>query len=134
MTANNPRAVAMLIAQLTFRGMPLAQGITLAQLIRLHELQGSEMNSLLNAAMDLPIPALPEKQICLGKHTFPSVGEMAGQLIAYGLAQKLGVEKIGMLTCIAGWILSAELEPQQTVRIMGDVIQSAVLKANATPS
>ena len=39
MTANNPRAVAMLIAQLTFRGMPLVQSITLAQLIRLHEVQ-----------------------------------------------------------------------------------------------
>ena len=123
MTENSPRAVAMLIAQLTFRGMPLAQGMTLAQLIRLHGLQESEIDSLLNAAMDLPIPTLPEKQICLGKHIFPSVGEMAGHVIAFGLSQKLGVEKTGMLTCIAGWILSAELEPQQTVRIMGDAIQ-----------
>lgn len=121
----------MLIAQLTFRGMPLVQGITLAQLIRLHELQASEMNSLLNAAMDLPIPVLPEKPICLGKHTFFSVGEMAGHLIAFGLSQKLGVEKIGMLVCIAGWMLSAELEPQQTVHIMSDAIQSAVLNASS---
>lgn len=134
MTAYSPRVVAMLIAQLTFRGMPLVQGITLAQLIRLHELQASEINSLLNAAMDLPIPSLPDKPICLGKHTFFSVGEMAGHLIAFGLSQKLGVEKIGMLICIAGWILNAELGPQQTVRIMNDAIQSAVLNASSIHS
>lgn len=124
----------MLIAQLTFRGMSLSQGMTLAKLIRLHELQDSEVHSLLNAARDLPISVLPEKPVCLGKHTFPSVGEMAGHLITFGLSQKLGIEKIGMLTCIAGWILSAELEPQQSVRIMGDAIQSAVLKVNSTHS
>ncbi len=124
----------MLIAQLTFRGMPLAQGMRLATLIRLHGVQDSEVHSLLNAARDLPISDPPEKPICLGKHTFPSAGEMASHLITFGLSQKLGVEKIGMLICIAGWMLRAELEPKQTVRIMGDAIQSAVLKANSTHS
>lgn len=131
MIANYPCAVAMLIAQLTFRGMPLAQGMTLAKLIRLHEIRDSEVRSLLDAAMDLPISALPEKRICFGKHTFPNVGEMIGDLITRGLSQKLGAEKIGMLIRMAGWILSAKLEPQQTVSIMSDAIQS-VLSANAT--
>ena len=121
----------MLIAQLTFRGMPLAQGMTLAKLIRLHELRDSEVRCLLDAAMDLPISALPEKRICFGKHIFPNFGEMIGDLIACGLSQKLGAEKIGVLICVAGWILSAKLEPQQTVTIMSDAIQS-VLWTNAT--
>lgn len=121
----------MLIAQLTFRGMPLAQGMMLAKLIRLHALRDSEVRCLLDAAMDLPISAHPGKRICFGKQTFPSFGEMIGDLIACGLSQKLGAEKIGMLICVAGWIVSAKLEPQQTVTIMSDAIQS-VLWTNAT--
>ena len=124
----------MLIAQLTFRGMPLAQGMTLANLIRLHALGDSEVRSLLKAAIDLPIFDRPEKPICLGEHTFPNMGEMVGHLITFGLSQKLGIKEIGMLTCIAGWILSTKLESQQTVRVRGDAFQSAVLKANPTHS
>lgn len=120
----------MLIAQLTFRGMPLGQGMALSRLIRLHEIQDSEMDSLLSAAMDLPIPSVQEKSICLGKHTFPSVGETAGHLIAFGLIQKLGVEKIGMLTCIVGRILGAALGPQQAIDIGGEAIAPAAVKAN----
>lgn len=116
----------MLIAQLTFRGMPLAQGMTLAKLIRLHELRDSEVRCLLDAAMDLPISTLPEKRIYFGKHTSLNFGEMIGDLIAGGLSQKLGAEEIGALICVAGWILGAKLEPQQTVTIMSDAIQSVL--------
>lgn len=124
--------VALLIAQLTFRGMPLAQGMRLARLVRLHGISEKEVHSLLGAVMDLPISVLPEKQISLGKHTFLSAGEMVGHLIALGLSKKFGAEKIGGLIHITAWMLREELEPQQTVAIWSDAIQSTPI--NGVPS
>lgn len=103
----------MLVAQLTFRGMSLAQGMTLAKLIRLHELQDSAVRSLLKVAMKLPIPILSEKSMLLGERTFHSVGEMVGDLIAFGLSKKLDVEKIGMLIHVTGWFLNVEFDPKR---------------------
>lgn len=100
----------MLVAQLTFRGMSLAQGMTLANLIRLHEIQDSAVRSLLNVAINLPTPTLPEKQAPHGERTF-SVGEMVGDVIAFGLCKKLDAEKIGTLIHATGWFLHVELEP-----------------------
>ena len=121
----------MLIAQLTFCGMPIAQGMTLAKLIRLHEIQDNEVHCLLEAVMELPIFVLPEKHITLGRRIFPSAGEVVGHLIILGLAKKLGVEEIGLFTRIVGWILTEELAPQQTVVILSDAIQRALSDVNS---
>jgi len=110
----------MMIAQLTFRGMPLAQGMLLARMIRLHEIQDNEIRWLCKAVMELPIPALSEKHITLGSRTFQSTGEAVGHLIIFGLSEKLGIEEIGLLTLIAGWILI-----DKVAAILGDAIQRA---------
>jgi len=123
----------MMIAQLTFRGMPLAQGMTLANMIRLHEIQDNEVHCLLEAVRELPISHLPEKHITLGRHTFTSTGEVVGHLIALGLAKKLSIEEIGLFTRIVGWILTNKLAPQQVIDILSDAIQRALPNVNSMP-
>lgn len=125
--------VSMMIAQLTFRGMSLAQGMTLARMIRLHEIRDDEMHCLLEAVRELPISPLPEKHIALDRRTFPNAGEVVGHLIAVGLAKKLGVEEIGLFIRIVGWILTNKLAPQQAIDILSDAIQRALPGRNSRP-
>lgn len=104
-----PCYVSVMIAQLTFRGMPLAQGMTLAQVIRLHGLEHTEVHALLQAAVELPTPIHPGKHIIWGGHTFQSLGEAACHCIVGGLSQKHSVEEIGSSLRTLGGMLPTTL-------------------------
>lgn len=92
-----------MIAQLTFRGMSLAQGMTLARLIRLHGLEHTEVRALLKAVVELPATPLPGKNITWSGHTFASLGEAACHCIIAGLTQKHDIYKIALLIRVIGW-------------------------------
>lgn len=98
-----PCCVSVLIAQLTFRGMPLAQGMTLARVIRLHDLEYTQVHALLQAVVELPITLLSGKNITWSGHTFPSLGEAACHCIIAGLSQKHDIYKIALLIRVIGW-------------------------------
>lgn len=103
-----PCCVAVMIAQLTFRGMPLAQGMTLAQVIHLHGLNHTEVRALLEAVVELPTPVLTGKYVW-GGHIFQSLGEAACHCIVGGISQKHSVEDIGLSLHTVGWRRSATL-------------------------
>ena len=92
-----PCCVSVLIAQLTFRGMPLAQGMVLAQVIRLYAIEPTEVRTLLMAVVELPTTGSLEKNIAWGGHTFSSLGEAACRCIVVGLCQKYEIYKISQL-------------------------------------
>lgn len=92
----------MKIAQLTFRGMSLAQGMTMAKMIRLYDIQKDEVLCLFEAMAALPTSPLPEGRITLGRHTFTSTGEVVDHLIVLGLSKNFNVEEIALFTCIVG--------------------------------
>lgn len=121
-----PMPVSMMIAQLTFRGMSLAQGMTMAKMIRLYDIQKDEVLCLFEAVAALPTSPLPEGHITLGRHTFTSTGEVVGHLIVLGLSKNFNVEEIALFICIVGWILAEELAPQQAIDILSDAIQRAL--------
>lgn len=123
MIANYSCAVAMLIAQLAFRGMPLAQGIWLATQIRLHGIQDNEVRSLLKVMVALPVFAHPEP-INLDKHTFSSAGEVAGYFITLGLPKKFDAEETCLVTRVAGWVVSGNA-PEEASDLLSDAIQRA---------
>lgn len=113
----------MLIAQLTFRGMPLAQVVWLAMLIRLHGIQNNEVRRLLKVVMALPVSAHPEP-INLDKHTFSSAGEVAGYFITLGLPKKFDAEETCLVTRIAGWVVTGNV-PEEAGDLLSDAIQRA---------
>lgn len=92
-----------MIAQLKFRGMPLAQGMTLARVIRLHGLDLTEVQALLEAVVELPTTLLPGKNITWGGQNFSSLGEAACHCIVIGLSQKHDIYKIALLIRVIGW-------------------------------
>lgn len=98
-----PCCVSVMIAQLTFRGMPLAQGMTLAQVICLHGLGHTEVRALLKAVVELPTTVPPEKNISWSGRTFLSLGDAACHCIVMGLSQKHDIYKIGLLIRVIGW-------------------------------
>lgn len=98
-----PCCISLMIAQLTFRGMSLAQGMTLARLIRLHGLEHSEVRALLKAIVALPTTLLPAKKIIWSGHGFSSLGEAACHCIVVGLSQKQDIDKIALLIRVIGW-------------------------------
>lgn len=98
-----PCCISLLIAQLTFRGMPLAQGMTLARVIRLHGLENTEVRALLKAVVELPTTPLSGKNITWSGHTFSSLGEAACHCIVVGLSQKHDICKIALLIRVIGW-------------------------------
>lgn len=120
MTANYPRAVAMLIAQLTFRGMPLAQGIWLATLIRVHGIPDSEVQNLLKVIVALPPFAL-QKSISPDKHTFSSTGEVVGHFIALGFSEKFDAEEMCMVIRFAGWVVTGDA-PEETSDLLSEAV------------
>lgn len=92
-----------MIAQLTFRGMPLAQGMTLARVIRLHDLEHTKVRALQKAVVKLPTNLPLGKKIIWGGHTFSSLGEAACHCIIVGLSLKHDSYKIALLIRVIGW-------------------------------
>lgn len=86
-----------MIAQLTFRGMPLAQGMTLAWVIRIHDLKHTEVRALLQAVVELPNPGRRHQHISWGGNTFQSLGEAVCHFIIAGLCQKHSIHTISLL-------------------------------------
>ena len=121
-----PCCVSVMIAQLTFRGMPLAHGMTLAWVIRLHDLQPTEVQSLLKAVVELPTPVLPGKHITWEGHTFQSLGEAACHCIVAGIYQKHNIDKIGLLIRVISGLFPTDLRTRRFL------FRDATPTANAT--
>ena len=98
-----------MIAQLTFRGMPLAHGMTLAWVIRLNDLEPTEVQALLKAVVELPTPVLPGKHITWEGHTFQSLGEAVCHCIVAGIYQKHNIDKIGQLIRVLSGLFPTDL-------------------------
>lgn len=112
----------MMIAHLTFRGMPLNQGMALAQMIRLHGLQHGEVHCLLEAMMELPAPVAQEKLV-LGRYIFQNTGDVVAHFIIQSLSRKRAVEEIALFIRIIAWILTDKLTQQPASVILVNAIQ-----------
>lgn len=122
-----PCCVSVMIAQLTFRGMPLAQGMTLAQVICLHGLGHTEVRALLKAVVELPTPVIPRKYTTWG-HTYQSLGEAACSCIVGGLSQKHSAEDIGLSLRMMGGLLPNNTVRQPTTALRGNAVLSNTIQ------
>ena len=117
-----------MIAQLTFRGMPLAHGMTLARVIRLHDLEPTEVQALLKAVVELPTPVLPGKHITWEGHTFQSLGEAACHCIVAGIHQKHSVADIGLSLRTLGGVLPNNTTRKPTTALHSNAILSNTIQ------